>query len=91
MPRIDQYRVRLEACPLAKASHWGDLRRQGRFCLRRESGDLLFRQSVAENGCGDILVFAGISPLFCFVVNGESRGDKLPGIPWGVRRKGSIL
>lgn len=48
MPRIDQYRVRLEACPLAKASHWGDLRRQGRFCLRRESGDLLFRQNVAS-------------------------------------------
>ena len=47
-PRIDQYRVRLEACPLAKASHWGDLRRQGRFCLRRESGDLLFRQNVAS-------------------------------------------
>lgn len=48
MPRIDQYRVRLEICPLAKASHWGDLRRQGRFCLRRESGDLLFRQNVAS-------------------------------------------
>ena len=47
-PRIDQYRVRLEACPLAKASHWGDLRRQGGFCLRRESGDLLFRQNVAS-------------------------------------------
>lgn len=90
MPRIDQYRVRLEACPLAKASHWGDLRRQGRFCLRRESGDLLFRQSVADNGCGDILRLREYH-RFCFVVNGESPGDKLPDIPWGARRKGSIL
>ena len=41
-PRMDQYRVRLEVCPSVKAGHWGNLRRQGRFSVRRESGDLLF-------------------------------------------------
>ena len=31
-PAFNQYRVRLEASPLAKASHWGNLRRQNLFC-----------------------------------------------------------
>ena len=55
-PRIDQYRVRLEISPLAKASHWGNLRRQGieSFEMRvgRPTGiDRIF----AKNGYGDVL------------------------------------
>lgn len=41
---------------MAKAGHWGNLRRQGDFWLRHKSGDLLLRQSVIKNGYGDIRV-----------------------------------
>ena len=46
-PRIDQYRVHREADSLAKASHWGNLRRQNLIRLRCESGDLLKRHFYA--------------------------------------------
>ena len=55
-PRIDQYRVRLELGPLAKASHWGNLRRQGLVLFEARVGRPTVNVRVlSKNGYGDIL------------------------------------
>jgi len=54
-PRIDQYRVRLELSPLAKASHWGNLRRQGLVLFEARVGrPTVIVRVLSKNGYGDI-------------------------------------
>ena len=57
-PRINQYRVRLGICPLAKASHWGNLRRQGIDLFEARVGrTAVSSECCLENGYGDVLPF----------------------------------
>ena len=70
IPAFNQYRGHRDPYPLAKASHWGNLRRQGieSFEMRvgRPTGiDRIF----AKNGYGDVLpVFLGMTAITFFIL-----------------------
>ena len=54
-PRMNQYRGHRDSYPLAKASHWGDLRRQGRESFEVRVGRTAVVDGIfAKNGYGDV-------------------------------------
>ena len=55
-PRINQYRGHREKDSLAKASHWGNLRRQDLSSFEMQVGrTAVVDRILARNGYGDIL------------------------------------
>ena len=59
-PRINQYRGHRDPHPLAKASHWGNLRRQGVESFEVRVGRTTVIDGIfAKNGYGDVLPFFG--------------------------------
>ena len=55
IPAFNQYRGHRDSYPLAKASHWGDLRRQGRESFEVRVGRTAVVDGiVTKNGYGDV-------------------------------------
>ena len=55
IPAFNQYRGHRDSYPLAKASHWGDLRRQGRESFEVRVGRTAVVDGIfAKNGYGDV-------------------------------------
>ena len=69
IPAFNQYRRHRDAYPLAKASHWGNLRRQDIASLEVRVGRTsVIDGIIAKNGYGDVLLFSArnaITFLFC--------------------------
>ena len=69
IPAFNQYRRHREEDPLAKASHWGNLRRQDLSSLEVRVGRTAVTDGiVARNGYGDVLPEEGMATiafLFC--------------------------
>ena len=56
IPAFNQYRGHRDSYPLAKASHWGNLRRQGRGSSEMRVGrTTVIDRIFAKNGYGDVL------------------------------------
>ena len=56
IPAFNQYRGHQEGSSLAKASHWGDLRRQNLSLFEMRVGrTTVIDRIVAKNGYGDVL------------------------------------
>ena len=68
-PRINQYRGHRDSYPLAKASHWGNLRRQGRESFEVRVGRTTVIDGIfAKNGYGDVLPILGMTAITFFIL-----------------------
>ena len=68
IPAFNQYRGHRETDPLAKASHWGNLRRQNLSSLEVRVGrTAVIDRIFAKNGYGDVLPILGKTAITFFI------------------------